>query len=100
MNGRCFYCQQLMGDEHKVDCLLIQKKVKVRMVVEYEIEVPAHWDKGDIEFHRNDGTWCTNNAIDELQSLVVDNDEEISCLCSYAKYKYLGGESAPFLEEK
>ena len=47
---QCFYCQQPIGGRHKVDCVLVSKRVKIRMTVEYEIEVPADWDEDLIEF--------------------------------------------------
>ena len=40
MDGTCFYCRQAIGEAHKPDCVLIVKKVRVRMTVEYDIEVP------------------------------------------------------------
>lgn len=92
---QCFYCQQPIWSDHKDDCVLINKKVKVRMIVEYEVEVPASWGKEDIEFHRNEGTWCTDNALIELDEL----DNEKGCLCGITKFEYIGEESDPFLDE-
>ncbi|MDO8414146.1 MAG: hypothetical protein Q7S51_10205 [Gallionellaceae bacterium] len=96
MNGKCFYCQQPIGDVHKSTCVLISKKVKVRMIVEYDIEVPAHWDKNKIESHRNDGTWCSNNALDELKNL----SDEQGCLCNVMEFECLSDEGEPFLDEE
>jgi hypothetical protein len=94
---QCFYCKQKIGSHHNQDCVLINKKVKVRMIVEYEIEVPNHWDKEDIEFHRNDGSWCADNAIDELQEKF--NNPDSSCMCLHSKFEYLGENSEPFIYE-
>lgn len=91
----CFYCRQVIGAEHKSDCVLINKKVKVRMTVEYEIEVPAAWGANMIEFHRNEGSWCSDNAIRELKELSTDNN----CICGVTEFKYLGSDSAPYLDE-
>lgn len=92
---QCFYCQQPIGAEHKDDCVLLRKKVKVRMTVEYEVSVPAHWQKSDVEFHRNDGSWCADNALDELKKL----SESEGCLCHAASFEYLGDASGPYLDE-
>lgn len=94
MNGKCFYCHQKIGDKHKVDCVLVKKKVKVKMKleVEYEVEVPADWDKDQIEFHRNEGSWCANNALEELENLE-------GCLCDDAEFEYMEDTSTPFLGE-
>jgi len=89
----CFYCNQPIGEIHKLDCVLINKKVKIRMIVEYEASVPASWDKNQIEFHRNDGTWCANNAIEEFDR------EDVSCMCGNAEFEYIGGDSDPYLDE-
>lgn len=95
---QCFYCQQAIGEVHKPNCVLISRKVKVRMTVEYEVEVPAHWDKSNIEFHRNEGSWCTNNAIDELTS-IFEGEEENGCMCSCTEFEYLGGDTNAYLTE-
>jgi hypothetical protein len=97
MNGCCFYCGQPIGTEHKGDCVLINKKVNVRLTVEYEIEVPAHWGQDQIEFHRNEGSWCSSNAISELESAFGDESEH--CMCNAAEFEYLGSDTEPFLDE-
>lgn len=95
MNGKCFYCGQPIGEKHKSNCVLVKKKVRVRMTVEYEIDVPASWDKEKIEFHRNNGSWCSSNAIDELQSIADSGD----CLCGRMEYEYLEDTSESCLGE-
>lgn len=94
---QCFYCQQPIGAEHTHKCVLIQKRVKVRMVVEYEVAVPAHWNGSQIEYHRNDCSWCASNAIGELDRL-FGNDEG-PCMCNFARFEYMGSDSEPFLDE-
>ena len=94
---QCFYCQQAIGAEHKPTCVMINKKVKVRMTVEYEIEVPASWDQEQIEFHRNEGSWCSNNALAELEALF--GDEGGQCMCDSTRFEYLGHESPAYLDE-
>lgn len=94
-SGKCFYCRQPIGAPHKADCVLINKKVKVRMIVEYEVEVPADWDKQQIEFHRNDGSWCSDNALYELGKL----SEQNGCLCSVMEFECLNDQGEPYLDE-
>lgn len=74
---QCFYCNRAIGAMHDASCVLIKKKVRVRFTVEYEVSVPASWDKHMIEFQRNDGSWCVDNAIRELEALA----EAKGCLC-------------------
>ena len=52
--GKCFYCASKIGEEHEWECVIRTRKVLVRAVVEYEVEVPESWNKENIEFHRND----------------------------------------------
>ena len=96
----CFYCHQLIGSPHSDDCVLINKKVKVRMFVDYEIEVPARWEKHNIEFARNEGSWCANNAIRELEEYFDNESGENNCMCDASYFEYLGGDSEPFLMER
>ena len=91
----CFCCQQAIGESHKPDCVLIRKTVKVRAVVEYEINVPNGWDANQIEFHRNEGTWCCNNMIDELKAF----SDLHGCLCDVTEFKHLSDISGPVLKE-
>lgn len=94
--SKCFYCRTAVGSAHKNDCVLIKKKVKVRMTVEYEVYVPASWDSHDIEFHRNDGSWCSGNAIDELAEAFADQD---GCMCNATTFTHLGDCGIPVLKE-
>lgn len=94
----CFYCRQPIGAKHK-DCVLVNRKVKVELTIQYEISVPAHWDEYMVNFHRNDSSWCAGNLVQELEEL----DKEKGCLCNAAdiEFKYLGeSNEGPFLEER
>lgn len=95
---RCFYCHQRIGETHLFACELIKKRAKIRMTVEYEIEIPESWGKDDVEFHRNSGTWCANNAIQELKNAFEQGGE--TCMCGRADFQYLGDESEAYLNER
>ena len=95
MNGKCFYCGQPIGAEHRGDCVLINKMVKVRMTVEYEIEVPAHWETHMVEFHRNGSSWCCDNTLDELKKLAEEN----GCLCGMMNFTCLDDRGEAYLDE-
>lgn len=94
---RCFYCHEPIGGTHLDAGVLVKKRVKVRATVEYEIEAPAAWTDKDIEFHRNESSWCANNLIGELERLRC---AATGCLCDCTEFTYSGGDSEPFLEEK
>ena len=95
--GRCFYCHREIGEPHEETCTLVRKKVLVRLTVDYEVVVAAGSTKEEVEFHRNDSSWCMSNAINELQELFGDKGKD--CLCPHATFEWLGNESEPYLDE-
>ena len=42
------------------------KTFKFKLTTEYEVELPADWTVEQAEFWANDGTWCVQNAFEEL----------------------------------
>ena len=92
----CFYCREKVGNSHKDECVLVVKTVKIQATIEYDIQVPASWDKHLIEFQRNDGSWCADNMIEELQEIA---DRKNSCLCNHVKFKCISDEGKPRLNE-
>ena len=105
MDGTCFYCQVPIGSEHRYQCVLLQRKVKLRYSFEIEVEVPHAWDPHGIWFHRNEGSWCADNALDELKRLTeIPEGEECSpsggCLCNIFKCEVMEFPTAePYLRE-
>lgn len=91
-SGTCFYCNQYIGEPHLDECVLIQKKVRVRATIEYDIEVPNYWQAEELEFHRNEGSWCSDNMIRELEDLP-------GCLCHHVEFEYLKDTSGPYIDE-
>lgn len=49
----CFYCKQPIGAHHKLSCVLVRRKVRVRAIIEYDVSVPSTWTPEEIDFHRN-----------------------------------------------
>lgn len=90
--NECFYCHIPIGGFHKHDCALVVKKVLVRAVIEYEIQVPYFWDSCDIEFHRNESSSCADSMIGELEALE-------GCLCSHVTFEYLSDKGPAMLNE-
>ena len=94
----CFYCGQKVGQPHKLDCVILTRKVKIRYSYEIEIEVPHSWDKDTIEFHRNDSSWCAHNSLEELEEF---GDKDNGCLCSYFSAEVLEiPDTAPYRRNK
>jgi hypothetical protein len=84
-SGVCFYCQEKIGTPHKWECVIPQKWVLVRMTADIPMEMPRSWTKDDIEFKLNESSWCANNIVDDLQTL-VDNGLD---LCNITEFEYI-----------
>jgi len=71
----CFYCGQQVGQPHGATCVIVEKVVRLRYTFEVDVKVPHHWTKADVEFHRNESSWCANNAVDEIEA------QDGNCFC-------------------
>lgn len=91
----CFYCHEDVGGKHLETCVLINKRVQLKMTINYPAQVPASWDKDQINFHRNDSSWCSDNALDELQDLTDDDN----CLCRYTAFEWISDIGDAYLNE-
>lgn len=67
---RCFYCGVQVGEEHAAQCVIRLRTVVVAMEIEYVVSVPEDWDADTIYFHRNEGSWCSNNGMAELDRVM------------------------------
>jgi hypothetical protein len=85
----CCWCRSKLGEEHEVECVRRKATVVVRMLIEYVIEVPESWDDDQIEFHRNDSSWCAGNAASELEKLFEYMEKRGDCPCMRVKYDYV-----------
>jgi hypothetical protein len=86
----CFYCQAKVGEQHKSECVLRRRTVVVRMTIEHVIDVPEDWDASNIEFHRNESSWCANNAKADLDRVFDRADQDgATCLCGRVHYEYV-----------
>ena len=66
-----------------------KKKVYlVRMIVEYPVMYSEDFDISNVDFHRNESSWCCDNALEELQDFTNDNDKS-GCLCNRTKFEVI-----------
>lgn len=61
--------------------------MKVRYTFDIEITVPMHWTAEDIEFSKNESSWCADNAIGDLERYA--GHPGTGCLCGSFSCKYL-----------
>lgn len=81
---RCFYCGQMVGREHKLDCVMRERTVVIEVTLQVPIAVPESWDAGAIEFRYGDSSWCADNLIDLLENCTGKH-----CLCGYFESRFL-----------
>lgn len=85
--GECFYCKQSVGGTHSLDCVSVRRRVRMRVTIEFEADVPQSWGKESIEFQRNESSYCQSSFVDELRLL----DEKCDgCLCQSMHFDYVG----------
>ncbi|WP_099467829.1 hypothetical protein [Konateibacter massiliensis] len=82
---RCFYCGQLIGEQHKEDCVIRSKTVVVDFTFRTVLSVPECWDEEQICLHYNDGSWCADNILSELDG----RSEKMGCNCDIYKAKFI-----------
>lgn len=118
---QCFYCNARVGQEHDRGCTTIYQIVKYRVYMNLDaratesdkgIEVgtftredPIQWDTYFCDFHKNDSSWCADNALDtivwykeeykkqlytHLGKQYPDEDEDIDteCACSALRFEF------------
>lgn len=86
--GKCFYCAGMVGHPHDEECIIPKKKVKVRAIIEYEVDMPETFDDRMILFYLNEGTRCNDHIIEELEDLTKEDENGYSpCLCWVSKYE-------------
>lgn len=78
----CLYCHELLGEQHKSDCVGRQRTVVIEYRITVAIAVAADWSPDQINFHRNESSWCASNLIDELKTAT-------GCLCGLTKAAFV-----------
>jgi hypothetical protein len=98
--NQCFYCHQWAGQPHRTDCVAVKKRIEVKVTFEgknphsglWQTTVPHSWDDHSIEFHFNQGSWCSNNVIEHLtgwpritraEMLRISRHDSCICYCTH-----------------
>lgn len=124
----CLYCHFKVGEMHGSECVIVLKMVEYDVLVgnwdgaeatgvkvgTFTRADPYSWSDYDCEFHKNDSSWCADNAVDEIKWL----DDELSqqarqkvescgpggmagsqCACDLLVFKYVREFDGPFLSK-
>ena len=63
----CFYCRNKVGEKHDFECVMVttqsfyEVKLDGMKVGVWSTNDPAAWDERRRYFHKNEGSWCSNN---------------------------------------
>lgn len=107
----CLYCSQKIGQPHGPECVTVNSKVrfgvycnnhKVGVWRSYE---PHGWTAQQHEFHKNEGSWCADNALHaiewvtpEIRHLVMAQMVDDECACGILTFQLEAVEDAgPFV---
>lgn len=82
---KCFYCGSAIGDQHGEKCVIRSRTVLVKAEIEMLITVPEFWEESTVEFSRNEGSWCADNLLSELE----DQAERMGCLCNSVRFSFV-----------
>ncbi len=85
LSDACFYCHRYVGEEHERNCCVVTRRVRVRYAFEILVHVPAWWQNKEFESHRNDSTWCADNALDEIEQYYRSG----GCACGHFKAEWM-----------
>lgn len=85
--NECFYCHKGIGHFHKEDCVCRRKTIVLDYTYRMVVTVPVDWDQSQIEFHRNEGSWCADNSLRELLKSFKYMKKRGYCQCGFDKFE-------------
>lgn len=85
-DGTCFYCKAPIGSPHKDGCVIRTKTCVVDFTIRMVVPVPENWDEAQIDYHYNDGTWCADNLIEDVNDWETETGR---CLCNITTAKFI-----------
>lgn len=92
---KCFYCGQKVGQEHAPECVTIQQRRRVRVVVEFEMDAPLEGG----EFHLEEN-WCFMNLPQAIAEFTDRAPENTCTMCGPENsLEVIGSVGEPFLKE-
>lgn len=86
---QCFYCNQHVGEPHGDECVMIVRASTYevwhgdKLLGLWTRDDPAHWTNDSCEFHKNDSSWCVDNADFDFTGVPKIGE----CHCSTVEFK-------------
>lgn len=101
--GACLYCRATIGSPHGPECVCVSKLVRFAVEMDgvqvgtWDEYVPHAWDTDMMEFARNEGSWCADNALDGIDwadKTAADAAHALSdggedCCCSLLGFRFV-----------
>jgi hypothetical protein len=100
---RCIYCRQTIGQPHGAECVTVVKRVRYQVLVDgeavgtYVRDDPYFWTEADCDFHKNESSWCADNAVDRVKwhdkakaDEILNRLERDECSCSLLAFRFEG----------
>ena len=98
----CFYCKQKVGQLHKQNCVVVTSILRFKVLLNnkevgtYERHEPYSQDLDTIMFRLNEGTWCADNCLDDVDwsdesaiKTIEDHRNTGSCTCPLLSFEFL-----------
>jgi hypothetical protein len=108
---QCLYCRQRVGQYHGWQCVIVKKRVELRVRAAFtggvvfglwQLDLPHGWDAEAIEFYQNDSSWCASNFLREQElgtvtwevgqdpwPALVGLHDAGDCLCSRLAFEFV-----------
>lgn len=113
--NECLYCHSKVGQLHGQKCGCVEKLVRYDVLSDgvevgtFERYDPHDWDKHNCEFHKNESSWCANNAKDEIKWLDTPFAQKVKqyacslpedkCCCGTLEFRFSAVvDGGPFVE--
>lgn len=104
--NECFYCGKKIGEPHARDCVIVTKRILMRITSvdgtvtgSCEYDEAYCFDRDTCEYMRNEGSWCADNILatddynvtwDQPNALeLLKKMSGAGCLCDKLVFKFV-----------
>jgi hypothetical protein len=100
-SNECFYCKQKVGQLHKQDCVTVTSVLRFNVLMNdkvvgtFEQHEPYSQDLDTIMFRLNEGSWCADNCLDDVDwnddtipPMIEEYIKKKGCSCSLLSFEF------------